>query len=51
MSNTNISLVKLKRSVLGHKSKNQLVADVIEVVNTIQNVDALKRDPEFLEKL
>lgn len=48
MQNQNLKLVKLKRSVLGHKSKHQLVNDVIEVCNTIHNVDNLKRDPEFL---
>ena len=48
MSNSNISLVKLKRSVLKHQSRHQLVHDVVEVVNGIQNVDNLKRDPELL---
>ena len=48
MENTNLKLVKLKRSVLGHRSKYQLVHDVLEVLNTIHNLDALKNDPEFL---
>ena len=48
MSNSNIQLVKLKRNVLKHNSKFQLVHDVVEVVNGIQSVDNLKRDPELL---
>ena len=48
MSNSNISLVKLKRNVLKHQSRHQLVHDVVDVVNGIQTVDNLKRDPELL---
>ena len=47
-TNPNIQLVKLKRNVLKHNSKFQLVHDVVEVVNGIQSVDNLKRDPELL---
>ena len=47
-TNPNIQLVKLKRNVLKHNSKFQLVHDVVEVVNGIQQVDNLKRDPELL---
>lgn len=48
MSNFNISLVKLKHNILAYKTKHQLIADVVQYVYTIQNVDRLKKDPEFI---
>lgn len=48
MSSSNLSLVKVKGSVLKHKQKHQSVKDIIAHLETLDKLSELKKDIEFL---
>lgn len=49
MSNSNLALVKFKRSLLQHQQKYQSQKEIIAHLENIVNLNELKRDLEFLQ--
>lgn len=48
-SSTNpLKLVPLKRNLLGFHTHAQIVEDVVNHLNALGNLDAVKRDPEYI---